>query len=238
MYRSFGWSAFDAPRLAVNHFIFKGQMIAKQILLPLAALLSVSGCMVPARPMYVHTVQPQPVVVQSQPMVAQPMQPQPMGPPPVGAPPPVVGFEELQDPTEQSVQINWGLADGRPVRFSPGEAMAVWIWQDARGTEWHLRTSTARTQHRFVGTIVGEQAPFTSVEMVRTEMRDRVRVNRNRLTFDFQTDGSADGLDFRIAGNQCVRFYVKADGRPMPPSRIFIGRNGQNPQFAHFKLCP
>ena len=128
-----------------------------------------------------------------------------------------------------------GIADGRPKEYKPGVPESLWIWQDEKGSRWHVRASTKSHLHRFNGFIVAD-GKLKNARPTRTEWSDRVRVSGNRASFDVYTDGDADGIDFDVAGNGCVRFYLAIDGKAQP-QLIHLGKDGVRPEKAHFKLC-
>jgi hypothetical protein len=140
---------------------------------------------------------------------------------------------EVAEPAAESKVLS---ADGRPKDFKAGAADAVYLWQDARGTRWHLRTTTTGAWHRFRGYIVAEST-FTGVKPTKTEWADRVRVTDKRIGFDFFTRGGTDGFDFNVTGDKCVRFAVLVDGKPQA-DKVKLGAASTAPARAHFKLCP
>jgi len=163
--------------------------------------------------------------------VAQP------GPAAPGAPP--AGRQPVGDPPEPAkgaAELPPGSANGLPRGLNPGAPAAYWIWQDP-ADGWHLRTTTAGASHQFMGRILAISGDIVGVKPMRTEHRDRVRYTKRGLVFDFQTQGSIDGIDFRASDNGCVRFNLKIDGGPAP-KRVFVGSAGTEPPHAHFMVCP
>ncbi|MBI5537233.1 MAG: hypothetical protein HY898_31215 [Deltaproteobacteria bacterium] len=153
-----------------------------------------------------------------------------------GAPAP--GRQPVADPPEPAkgaAELPAGSANGLPKGLNPGAPAAYWIWQDP-SDGWHLRTTTAGVPHQFMGRILGVSGEIVGRPM-RTEHRDRVRFTKRGMVFDFQTQGSIDGLDFKASDNGCVRFNLKIDGGPAP-KRIFVGSNSLEPPHAHFMVCP
>jgi hypothetical protein len=146
-------------------------------------------------------------------------------------------FQETDDPSEAPKEGKAALADGRPKDFKAGAAESVWIWQDAKGVHWHVRTSTAEKTHRFHGAIIGD-GEIKNMKSVKTEAGDRWKMKGKRASFDFYTTSAADGLDFDVGNNSCVRFVLFIDGKPAPADRIMLGKDSAHPQAANFKLCP
>src|SRR5690242_18521310 len=101
--------------------------------------------------------------------------------------------QDTDDPPDAPKEAKASLADGRPKGFKPGAPDSVWIWQDAKGTHWHLRTSTKDKGHRFHGFIRGD-ADVKNVKSVRTESGDRWKMKGKGASFDFNTTAAADGL--------------------------------------------
>ena len=129
-------------------------------------------------------------------------------------------------------------ASGRPVNLKSGQNEAFWIWRGGKG-DWHLRTTTAGTKHRFNGHIVGHGGDISGVQSAKTEAGDKVKFDSEggKIHFDFTTDGFEDGLDFTLAGNSCADFDLAIDGTPRP-ERIVVGSKEERPTKARFTACP
>jgi hypothetical protein len=151
-------------------------------------------------------------------------------------PTPALPFQEIAPLPEPPVEIKALSADGRPTEFKAGSADALYLWQDAKGTRWHVRTTTKGQWHRFHGVITGESA-ITGVRATRTEWNDRVRATPQRVAFDLVTRGATDGFDFNVAGDKCIRVTVIVDGRRQA-DKIKLGAAATSPQHAHFRICP
>jgi hypothetical protein len=154
-------------------------------------------------------------------------------PPP---PPPVATFTVVTEPTVTVVQMRYSVADGRPAGLHSGAPEAFWVWHDDHGRGWHVRSTTAGQRHRFQGAVVSDGI-ITNVNATDHSFSDRIRADAKTVNFDFFTQGNEDGFDFRVAGSQCVRFYMTVDGRS-EPQLIHIGRGNAHPGAWHFKLCP
>lgn len=152
---------------------------------------------------------------------------------------PAVAFEEIAEPpgNDAEAEQKLAIAAGRATALVPGANLGVWIWSDANG--WHVRTTTKSQQHRFQGVVMATRdATLTDVKPTRLEFNDRLRVRNGRaVAFDFTTNGHEDGFDFKSAGGQCLRFFVKVDGKP-DPGNVNLGSAGTHPAKWHFKLCP
>jgi hypothetical protein len=93
-----------------------------------------------------------------------------------------------------------------------------------------LRTTTPQgTPHHFTGTIVSAD-DIRIVHQYRDEGRDTVTVNGNRLSFSFVTYNGVDGVDFRVGCTASLSFSLKAGGRLVPATRIWLGRYGHAPR--------
>lgn len=159
------------------------------------------------------------------------------GPGPTGA---MMPFEELPEPppTEPPIDVKLVDADGRPTALVAGAPLGVWIWID-RDQTWHVRTTTHSQMHRFQGVVMTvRDNTLSDVKPVRLEMNDRLRTHNGRVAaWDFSTNGHEDGFDFKTAGSQCIRFFVKVDGKA-DPAAINVGKNAAHPSRWHFRLCP
>ena len=148
------------------------------------------------------------------------------------------GVAEPELPAEAPKEAKASMADGRPKGFKAGASEAFWIWQDAKGTQWHLRSTTKSKRHRFHGVVVGD-ADLKKVASTRTEAGDRFKLKGGkRASFDFSTEGASDGLDFEVTNDSCVRFVLFVDGQPASADRIHLGKDAAHPQGSNFKLCP
>lgn len=128
-------------------------------------------------------------------------------------------------------------ANGRPRNLQAGAAEAYWVWRDDNGG-WHLRSTTAKVEHRFSGRISGHgKVEITGVHAARTERNDTVKLVDNNISFDFTTAANEDGLDFTIPGNACVDFDLQIDAK-YKPDHIVVGANEQRPKNARFTACP
>ncbi len=147
------------------------------------------------------------------------------------------GMAETELPAEAPNEARASMADGRPKSFKAGAPEAFWVWQDAKGTQWHLRSTTKNMPHRFHGAIVGD-GELKKVASTRTEAGDRFKLTGGkRASFDFATESASDGLDFEVANDSCVRFVLFVDGKPAPADKINLGKDAVHPQGSNFKLC-
>jgi len=113
---------------------------------------------------------------------------------------------------------------GTPSSFARGARAGYYVWHDSRG--WHLRTTTPqRSPHHFTGTIVSS-GDIKMVRQYHDEGRDTVTINGNRMTFSFVTYNGVDGIDFRVGCTNSVVFSLKASGRLVPTTRIWLGHTG------------
>ncbi len=155
------------------------------------------------------------------------------------APPPAttVVFVEPPEPTEPAQQMKLSVADGRPKGLKDGAPEALWIWHEDHAKLWHVRTTTKRALHRFTGAVYGDGGPITELKLTALEFNDKIKAVQKGIGFDFETKGHEDGFDFKVAGNHCVRFQVKVDGKA-EPKVVSIGATDAHPPHWHFKLCP
>lgn len=145
-------------------------------------------------------------------------------------------FEPTPEPTEQAASHPNGFGLGRPNDLKPGHPEALWIWHDAKGAGWHVRSTTASRLHRFSGRIWVTPGTIADVHPTRLEFNDRVRVQEKSIEFDFETQGGMDGFDFRLAGATCAKFALRVDGK-REPGVVRIGSRGAHPHGRVFELC-
>lgn len=129
---------------------------------------------------------------------------------------------------------------GKPKEFEPGKPARYWIWSD--GQVWHFRTTTAKKKHHFTGQIDVTGGKFTDIIGLKGEKLGantdyyRYNADKNAILIDFTTDGAVDGIDFRVdAAATEVQFTLALDGEKHP-KHIAIGKAGDHPKDAVFKL--
>lgn len=116
------------------------------------------------------------------------------------------------------------------------------IWF-ADGT-WHMRTSTEDYKQVrgsvivFTGSVVSEDK--VTSEGVKIEKRkDWITPHADGKGFDFhfETHGAKDEVDFTAGSDgKTLKFKLMLDGKDVPPSRVFIGKNASNPEKSEFTL--
>lgn len=113
---------------------------------------------------------------------------------------------------------------GKPLSFEPGGAAGYYVWHDSDG--WHLRTTTPTDRpHSFTGKIVSSD-DIRLVRQFRDEGADRLSLNGNTITFSMVTYNGVDGIDFKVGCTESVSFALKANGRAVPASNIWLGATG------------
>jgi hypothetical protein len=129
------------------------------------------------------------------------------------------------DATPRCDEGHWpATVQGKPSTFAAGGRAGYYVWHDSRG--WHLRTTTPqRAPHPFTGTIVSS-GDVRLVHQYRDEGRDSVTISGHTLTFSFVTYSGVDGIDFRVGCTGALAFSLKAYGRLVPASRIWLGSEG------------
>lgn len=202
------------------------------------ALVALSACTVytqpPANP---------PAPTEPQPQAAAPAPAAPPAAAPLAsaapAAPAAPAAEDADMPTEAPKESKSMMAEGRSKAFKTGAGESFWVWQDAKGTHWHLRTTTPKSAtHRFHGSAVAD-ADLKNVSSARPDASDRLKIKgAKRVSFDFSTEKASDGVDFDVANNSCVRFVLFIDGKKAETDRIKLGKDAQHPQDSNFKLCP
>ena len=144
-------------------------------------------------------------------------------------------IEELAEPSEEAVRLDWKVARGQSKKFEAGAGHSLWVWHD--GHRWHVRSTTKSQKHRFTGFVAA--AKGTAIEAItptRTDLRDRVKLVDDRVRFDFTTNGHADAFDFRVRGKGCIRFALRVDGEAAP-QMVKRGEKAVQPESWHFRLC-
>ncbi|HKB39767.1 MAG TPA: hypothetical protein VKD72_25245 [Gemmataceae bacterium] len=131
-------------------------------------------------------------------------------------------------------------AIGEPRDFHRGETVRYALWHDQHG--WHLRTTTREKKHGFKGTIEVEGGTLERVHSFRLEKEGRLADHwklgpqHRCVTFDFETDGGIDGINFRVSKEaKSLRFNLHIDGKH-ERERIYIGQGGQHPRNDPFTL--
>ena len=126
------------------------------------------------------------------------------------------------------------LGNGRPQRPKAAGQDAYVVWFDAGS--WHVRTTTNNIEHRFQGVVVSEQGSIADVKPTRADFTDRIKAEKDTITFDFTTKTDDDGFDFNAAEDRCLNFYLLIDGKERA-DRINLGAAGTHPPSYSFQLC-
>jgi hypothetical protein len=168
--------------------------------------------------------QPPPAPGASQKEVAAPKK----TPQPVFTPPP--------KPKATPAERKFDDALGVPPGMKEGAQLAYWIWRDKDGATWHVRTTAGGPSHRFSGRIWVD-GTLTDLKPMHLEISDRLKKeDEGVLVFDFTTDVSIDGFDFKVAAGRCVTFHLLIDGKPAP-KEVEIGAKEVPAGSAPFRLC-
>ncbi|MDR3561053.1 MAG: hypothetical protein P4N59_06390 [Negativicutes bacterium] len=135
-----------------------------------------------------------------------------------------------------SYAFAWAPKDqGQPDVFRPGDIRGYFIWHDEVGM--HLWTSTRGTRHVFSG-VIRTNGAFVDAYGKRPEGEPLFQVARGQdtLTFRLETEGGAEGVNFRIDGGSWANFDLFIDGRRIDPDEIFIGDRSFHPRRSDFTL--
>ncbi|MDB4993820.1 MAG: hypothetical protein JWM74_1252 [Myxococcaceae bacterium] len=143
---------------------------------------------------------------------------------------------ELPDATSTPEQSTFGNATGRSKTYTPGADEGLWIWKDAKGDGWHLRSTTGHKKHRFQGRIEAD-GPLIGLHATGNEGTDKLHTTPKGVWFSFSTQGHEDGFDFKLPAGSCMRVLSAIDGKPRP-DRVYLGSGDAHPTNAHIKLCP
>jgi len=135
-----------------------------------------------------------------------------------------------------AVKLPNGVANGRSPRLEGAAPLAFWVGRGASG-EYYLRTTTARTKHRFVGRIHAVDGTLTNFRPHRMDNNDRFRFEGKDVVFDITTQAEQDGFDFGASKKACVEVDLRIDGKKSP-ELIKIGEKEVKPPVSHFIICP
>lgn len=100
---------------------------------------------------------------------------------------------------------------------------------------WHLRWLAPRG-HRISGEIA-TNTWFESVEAVTLSPNDKLDTNRANLTFEAETDGKLQGINFKSGfPESALIFTLRFDGKP-EIGKVFIGPQKVQPRAIPFELA-
>ena len=138
------------------------------------------------------------------------------------------------------LQIN---THGRPLSTGPERFAHFALWQDGRG--WHIRMMAKESEARFRGAIEIRGGEFTRVREYTVEHAGprgalfTGHPGRTKISFDFASKGSIDGMDFRVKGKDPVLSFTLMVGEKEPafePGAVLIGRSGVHPSSSPFEF--
>jgi hypothetical protein len=129
-----------------------------------------------------------------------------------------------------------GVANGRSPNLRDAAPLSLWIGRSASG-EYFLRTTTARTKHRFVGRFHAVEGELTNFRPKRMDHNDRFRFEGKDVVFDITTQAEEDGFDFGVSKSGCVEMDIRIDGKASA-DLIKIGEKEAQPPKSHFVICP
>ena len=136
------------------------------------------------------------------------------------------------------------IEDIDPVgRFEGGiidQTTSFFLWVE--DGEWRLRTGSTNKKANFTGTIKVKNGTFASWHGAGIESRknnnDVFRINNDRteLSLSFVTGKRADGVNFKINGDDAIlEFSLNADGKT-GPRIVKIGKDKAIPSGMPFRL--
>lgn len=128
-------------------------------------------------------------------------------------------------------------------RFEGGiidQSASYFLWIE--GGEWRLRTGSTNQKVVFSGTIKVKNGTFASWHGAGLDKGKknpdlfRISNDRTQLTFSFVTSGRADGVNFKINGDEAIlEFNLKA-GQRNGPKVVKIGKEKQSPSGMPFRI--
>jgi hypothetical protein len=128
-------------------------------------------------------------------------------------------------------------------RFEGGiidQSASFFLWVD-RG-EWRLRTGSTNRKVTFSGTIKVRNGTFASWHAAGFEKgkksQDVFRVSNDRaeLAFTMVTAGKADGVNFKVKGDDAILEFSLSAGARSGPRIVKIGKDKKNPSGMPFRL--
>ena len=149
--------------------------------------------------------------------------------------------QTFPEPTTYQTIVS-SYAQGQPDELNPGEVFGYFIWQDDQN-RWTLQTTTKGAQRNFTGTLE-TGGTFSDVRILQSMRPSGTWVDTtvsNRINFSFKPGDSdqADnmgGLSFLVTDGSDIRFKLSVDGRPIDPSKIYLGKAGYHPTNSAVKI--
>jgi hypothetical protein len=121
--------------------------------------------------------------------------------------------------------------------MQPGAPLSIWVWADAPGNSWHVRSTTPKGDpHRITGRISAIGGSLTNARGYMLEGKDAFQAGPREVTLSFETNGVIDGVDFTLTGGECLLFEFFIDGAARP-TLVNIGPRPHHPGSADFRLC-
>jgi hypothetical protein len=126
-----------------------------------------------------------------------------------------------------------GGFEGKPA-FKAASATGAFVWEDEKGL--HVRVTSVRGPVRFQGEVCAGSR-LHSVGTVILEEGDSIAIARDArcLEFGFLNHRGIDGFNFKTESAQ-IEFDFSLDDEDLPPSQIWIGRDGLHPEDSVFVL--
>lgn len=129
-----------------------------------------------------------------------------------------------------------GYLQGDPDNMGDDAPQGYYVWHNDNG--WHIRTHGPDEEHHFTARLHTDGV-FTGVDPMHFEDVDRYAVTDggHTLTVNFRTFDRWDGVNFRVAGGDCLRFNLQLNGEEIPTDSIFLGDSGRHPDSDPFRVC-
>lgn len=128
-------------------------------------------------------------------------------------------------------------------RFEGGiidQSASFFLWVD--GGEWRLRTGSTNKKTTFSGTIKVKNGSFASFYGMGLDKGKknpdsfRVSNDRTEMTFSFVTAGRADGVNFKVKGDDAILEFNLTAGARNGPRIMKIGKEKLSPSGMPFRL--
>lgn len=116
---------------------------------------------------------------------------------------------------------------------SAGDA---YLWHD--GSAWSLRVTHPSTSRTVVSGTITASTGVRYLRAVKLEKGDAVTRSADGKTLAFRLSnyGAIDGFDFSAECSHAVHVVLKADGRSMPTTKVFLGAHRAHPTSVPFTV--
>lgn len=153
--------------------------------------------------------------------------------------------------------ILYSDAQGKPTAMIPGAIFGYFIWQEDK--RWFVQTTTNDlndVERLFTGTIETD-GTISEIEKLKSQRTDGAVLEEesNKIGFKFKTSGPSkgfaisrgdnimrewpdkvSGMSFITTDATNLKFKLFADGQPIDPANIYIGRDNRHPASSETQI--